>query len=199
MGRKSKAKERRPEILKSAYEVVKQEGLENTTLSKIAAHMGVATSLLTHYFKSKIDIIESLGEYLSDSYNETVFVDFSKIKDPDERLNAVLDARFWEFSNENLDDRVWYDVFNMSLRNDKIKKSFTEFYEHDLDLAEKDLEVALGDSSEGVNRRNLGMALIMMMEGIGYYYSIVDDKDGVNGAAGIMKDMVLTYIEKLKE
>lgn len=199
MGRKSKADERRPEIIKSAYEVVKREGLENTTLAKIAEHMGVATSLLTHYFKSKIDIIESLGEYLSEKYNESVIVDFSKIKNPQERLNAVLDARFWEYKNDEPDDMVWYDVYNLSLRNDRIKKSFIQFYENDLQLAMNDLKAALGNSTDGVKREDLGAALIMMMEGIGYYNSIMGEKQDMNGAAEVMKDMVLTYLEKLKE
>ena len=199
MGRKSKADERRPEILKNAYEVVKREGLENTTLSKIAEHMGVATSLLTHYFKSKIDIIESLAEYLSEIYNESVVVDFSKVTDPQERIEAVLNARFWEYKSETLDDRVWYDVYNLSLRNKRIKKSFTEFYERDKQLAIEDLKAALGDSSTDVDIEDLGTALIMMMEGIGYYYSIMKDKQDINGAAEVMKDMALTYLNKLKK
>ncbi|MDC7226276.1 MAG: TetR/AcrR family transcriptional regulator [Spirochaetales bacterium] len=199
MGRKSKADERRPEILEHAYQVVKREGLENTTLAKIAEDMGVATSLLTHYYKSKIDIIESLGEYLSEKYNATVEVDFSKIEDPQQRLNAVLDARFWEYKNDEPDDKVWYDVYNLSLRNDRIKKSFTEFYENDLKLAMNDLEAALNGATGGVNREDLGTALLMMMEGIGYYNSIMSEKQDISGAAEVMKDMVLTYLDKLKE
>ena len=52
--------------------------------------MGVATSLLTHYFKSKLDIIESLAEYLSEIYDDSVVVDFSKVEDPQKRIEAVL-------------------------------------------------------------------------------------------------------------
>lgn len=199
MGRKSKAKERKPEILKSAYEVVKREGLENTTLARIAEHMGVATSLLTHYFKSKIDIIESLAEYMSEIYDESVVVDFSKIKDPKQRIEAVLDARFWEYTTETLDDRVWYDVYDLSLRNERIKQCFVELYERDKKVAMKDLKVALGEASDGRGHEDLGTALIMMMEGIGYYYSIMHDEQDINGAAEVMKDMVLTYIDKLNK
>ena len=198
MGRKSKADERKPEILKSAYEVVKREGLENTTLAKIAEHMGVATSLLTHYFKSKIDIIESLAEYLSEIYNKTVFVDFSKIEDPQERIEAVLDARFWEYTNDTLDDKVWYDVYNMSLRNKRIKECFINMYDIDKKAATADLIAALGPDNDSVNSGDLGTALIMMMEGIGYYYSIMGNRQDLGGSAEIMKDMFLTYLEKLK-
>ena len=199
MGRKSKADERKPEILKSAYEVVKREGLDNTTLAKIAEHMGVATSLLTHYFKSKLDIIESLADYLSEIYDQSVVVDFSKIKDPRERIEAVLNARFWEYKSDVLDDRVWYDVYNLSLRNDRIKDCFTGFYERDKQVAMKDLKAALGDSLDIKGREDLGTALIMMMEGIGYYYSIMQDHQDIDGAAEVMKDMVMTYLDKIKE
>ena len=199
MGRKSKAGERKPEILKSAYEVVKREGLENTTLAKIAEHMGVATSLLTHYFKSKLDIIESLAEYLSEIYDDSVVVDFSKVEDPQKRIEAVLNARFWEYKSEVLDDRVWYDVYNMSLRNERIKECFIGLYERDKKVAMDDLKAALGKALDGQGREDLGTALIMMMEGIGYYYSIMQDHQDIDGAAEIMKDMVLTYLEKIKD
>ncbi|MDC7124942.1 MAG: TetR/AcrR family transcriptional regulator [Spirochaetales bacterium] len=198
MGRKSKADERRPEILKSAYEVVKREGLENTTLAKIAEHMGVATSLLTHYYKSKIDIIESLAEYLSEIYNESVSVDFSSIQDPSERINAVLNARLWEYKNETPDDRVWYDVYNLSLRNDSIKEFLTKMYDQDRAIASEDLTAALGDVAGKVNVDDLGTALIMMMEGIGYYSTLMKEHQDINGAASIIKDMFLTYLDKVK-
>ncbi len=197
MGRKSKADVRRPEILRSAYEVVKRDGLDNTTLAKIAEHMGVATSLLTHYFKSKVDIIESLAEFLSGIYNQSVSVDFSKIEDPQKRIEAVLDARFWEYTNHSLDDRVWYDAYNLSLRNSRIHECFVEMYDQDRQIAMKDLSAALGDAGEE-GHKDLGTALVVMMEGLGYYYSIMKERQDLDGTAKIMKDMVLTYIEKLK-
>jgi len=197
MGRKSKADERKPEILRSAYEVVKREGLENTTLARIAEHMGVATSLLTHYFKSKEEIIRSLADYMVGIYDESVLLDYSKIIDPKERIEAILDARLWEFSRQAVDDQVWYDVYNLSLRNEKIKKCFEDLYKRDAKAVRRELDIIMKAVPDAVDTEALSAAVIMMSEGISYYYSIISDNRHVDAAANLMKDMFISYIEGL--
>ncbi|MBI9107351.1 MAG: TetR family transcriptional regulator [Spirochaetales bacterium] len=198
MGRKSKADERKPEILRSAYEVVKQEGLENTTLARIAEHMGVATSLLTHYFKSKEEIIRQLADYMVGIYDESVLLDYSKITDPKKRIEAILDARLWEFSRQVVEDRVWYDVYNLSLRNERIKKYFKDLYQRDASAVKRELDIVLKDAPDSIDTEALSVAVITMSEGLGYYNSIINDDKHVDAAAALMKDMFMTYFEKLK-
>lgn len=198
MGRKSKAEERRPEILKSAYEVVRREGLENTTLAKIAEHMGVATSLLTHYFKSKIDIIESLADYMVEIYDESVLLEYNKITDPRERIEAILEARLWEFSRQAVEDSVWYDVYNLSLRNERINKCFMDLYKRDTASVKREIEKVLKDSKHADDAEALSAAVIMMSEGISYYYSIISEDKDVDKAVALMKDMFMSYFQKLK-
>ncbi len=198
MGRKSKADERKPEILRSAYEVVKREGLENTTLGRIAEHMGVATSLLTHYFKSKEEIIRQLADYMVGIYDESVVLDYSKITDPRERIEAVLDARLWEFSRQAVEDRVWYDVYNLSLRNEQIKKCFEDLYNRDTTLVKHELDIVLKNTPGSVDTDALATAVIMMSEGISYYYSILNDDEKTDKAAAVIKDMFTNYFNKLK-
>ncbi|MEZ4851774.1 MAG: TetR/AcrR family transcriptional regulator [Bacteroidia bacterium] len=54
MGRKSKAKIRRQEILSHFYEVIIEEGFEGASIGKIAKRMEVNPSLLIHYFSTKM-------------------------------------------------------------------------------------------------------------------------------------------------
>ncbi len=199
MGRKSKADERRPEILKSAYEVVSREGLENTTLAKIAEHMGVATSLLTHYFKSKDDIIESLADYMVEIYDESVMLDYNKITDSRKRIEAILDARLWEFSRQVVEDRVWYDVYNLSLRNKRINKCFEDLYNRDTSAVKREMDIILKDSGIDADPEAVSAAVIMMSEGISYYYSILNDDKKTDAAASVVKEMFISYFEKLEK
>jgi len=60
MGRKSKSESRKPEILQNLYKVVNREGLEGTTLNKVAKEMGVNSGLLVHYYKTKDEMIFAL-------------------------------------------------------------------------------------------------------------------------------------------
>ena len=69
MGRKSKAEERKKEILIHFYEVVKEDGFENASIAKIADRMDVNPSLLIHYFKTKEEMIVDLVDFLLNRYN----------------------------------------------------------------------------------------------------------------------------------
>jgi AcrR family transcriptional regulator len=54
---------KREAILKSARELFKQCGVEQTTMAKIAGKAGIATGTVYLYFKSKADIIDALCDY----------------------------------------------------------------------------------------------------------------------------------------
>ena len=73
MGRKSKAEERKLEILQHFYEVIKEEGFENASIAKIAKSMEVNPSLLIHYFNTKEDMILELVDFLLNRY-ESMFL-----------------------------------------------------------------------------------------------------------------------------
>ena len=197
MGRKSKADVRKPEILRNAYEVVKEEGLDNTTLAKIARRMGVATSLLTHYFDSKEDIIHSLADYMVEIYDESLMLDFKKISDPVKRLEAMLDARFWEYSRQAVDDLVWFDVYNLSLRNRKIRDFFIDLYEGDKKAVVAELNDLMG--KEDADNRDLAVAIIMAMEGISYYNSIMGESEAIEGPVSLLKEMFIDYFKRNKD
>ena len=200
MGRKSKADERKPEILKAAYEVVKREGLEKTTLARIAQHMGVATSLLTHYFKSKEEIIRQLADYMIEKYDETLILDFSRIEDPRERLDVILKARFWEYSRDEIDDKVWFDVYNLSLRNEVVRTCFIDQYKSDQKIVEDELQRILdGFGRSDISSGDLAKALIMMAEGINFYNSFMSEETDIESAVTLMKDMFISYIERSKK
>jgi AcrR family transcriptional regulator len=66
MGRKSKADERRTEIVQAFYHCVVDQGIANASIRKIANQAGVQPSTLHHYFKSKEEIIEEAVVYFTD-------------------------------------------------------------------------------------------------------------------------------------
>ncbi len=66
MGRKSKADERRTQIIQAFYQCVAEQGIANASIRKIANQAGVQPSTLHHYFKSKEEIIEEAVVYFTD-------------------------------------------------------------------------------------------------------------------------------------
>ena len=60
MGRKSLKETRQKEIVKAFYSVAKREGLEKTSIAKVAENMKINPSLVIHYFKSKQELESSV-------------------------------------------------------------------------------------------------------------------------------------------
>jgi len=198
MGRKSKAGERMPEILENAYKVAEDSGLQNTTLSAIAGRMGVATSLLTHYFKSKDDLIISLIHYMVDKYDQALILDFKLISDPRERLEAILDSRLMEYSRLVIEDKVWYEVFGMAFRNERIKKSLESLYRKDLEYLTSEIMNLTGQRKPGGEVcENLSRMILIMMEGANYYFGATGDTKGTQSAVKAMKSMYLLYFREI--
>jgi len=198
MGRKSKAEERMPEILENAYKVAKDSGLQNTTLSAIAGRMGVATSLLTHYFKSKDDLIVSLIHYMVDKYDQALILNFKLISNPRKRLEAILDSRLMEYSRLVIEDKVWYEVFGMAFRNERIKKSLESLYRKDLEYLTSEILSLTGQGKlEKEVCETLSRMILIMMEGANYYFGASGDIEGTQSAVKAMKSMFLLYFHEL--
>ena len=68
MGRKSLKEERQKEIVIAFYKVAKKEGIENTSIAKVADMMGVNPSLVMHYFKTKDDLLQALVDFNLEKY-----------------------------------------------------------------------------------------------------------------------------------
>lgn len=66
MGRKSKADQRRTEIIEAFYHCVTQEGIAGASIRKIAAKARVQPSVLHHYFAGRDEIIEEAVVYFTD-------------------------------------------------------------------------------------------------------------------------------------
>ena len=94
MGRKSKAKIRRQEILSHFYEVIIEEGFEGASIGKIAKRMEVNPSLLIHYFSTKDAMVIGLIDYIMSTYSSHIIPDFLSVEDPQERWDDVVDVVF---------------------------------------------------------------------------------------------------------
>ena len=56
----------REKILQAAFDVLSQQGYENTSIKDIAEHAGVAQGLVHYYFKSKQQLVLAVLEFVCD-------------------------------------------------------------------------------------------------------------------------------------
>lgn len=68
MGRKSLQAVRRSQILDACEEIVLEEGLEPTSLARVADRVGLDRTTLHHYFRTRNDLLAGLVERIVDGY-----------------------------------------------------------------------------------------------------------------------------------
>lgn len=174
MGRKSLKEVRQKEIVEAFYKVAKKEGLENTSLAKVAKEMGVNTSLVLHYFGSKDELIYGLIDFIMKRY-EKLYTPKNGIKTDESNLKRILDNLFSREWNDVVDDSVFYSGFTLAFRNEKIKAAYKDLHENLRFLLEKAIAKAKKDGEVHVENPTEAADLIyILVEGTYYYLSLYD-------------------------
>jgi len=176
MGRRSIKHIRQREIVEAFYEVARLEGLENASISKVAAHLDIRPSLVMHYFNTREELIFALIEYNLERY-KMMFRTHADAPDRSQRIVGMIDNLFSKQWNLLFDDGVFYSCYALIFRSEKIKALYKSVH----DSLRQFLAVQLaGGVEEGVleltNCRKTADQIFIIVEGAYYYLSLMDDK-----------------------
>lgn len=128
-GRKNQNAElRKPEILDGYYRVLITQGLEGTSISKIAKHLGIHPSLILHYFKNKNNLRLALIELMVSKFKSQHLINFDHIADDRERFTALIDMLFSYEWSRTVDPGVHYGFYYQSYRDQEIAGLFHEMF-----------------------------------------------------------------------
>lgn len=199
MGRKSKAKDRRKEILSHFYDVIIDEGFEGASFAKVARRMDVNPSLLVHYFSSKDAMVLGLIDHVISTYSAQILPDFSKVENPAERWDDVVDvvSRIqWDLF---LNSTVFYSAYTLSLRNEDIRQQFVELYAGVRDRLEEEISHA---SQAGIidviDTRRAAELIITLMEGTNFYRHVWDDAPSPEERRKLLRDTLTQMFQSGK-
>ncbi|AHF14728.1 TetR family transcriptional regulator [Niabella soli] len=176
MGRKSLKEPRQKEIIKAFYKVAKKEGLEETSIAKIAEVMKINPSLIVHYFKNKQELVYALIAYILDKYlliYNVENIDVPTLTD----LKKVIDNLFSKQWNSLFDDGLFYSCYALTFRDKKVKQMyhtigstlrsrlavFLASCKHEKILSMKNIE-------------EVADKLFVLVDGSYFYVSLVSDK-----------------------
>ncbi len=124
MGRKSIKEIRQLEIIKVYYKVAKKEGLENTSIAKIAKVMDINPSLIIHYFQSKEELTYALIDYTLDKYLQIYRVDRDNQSGLRTVLVKVVEDLFSKKWNKLFDDGLFYSCYALAYRDKEVKAMY---------------------------------------------------------------------------
>lgn len=177
MGRKSIRNIRCKEIIEVFYEVAVNEGLENTSIAKIASEMDCNPSLIIHYFNSKEELINGLIDHILEKYLELFSTNEEEIKSKDAFLE-ILGRMFSRAWNNLIDDGVFYSCYALTFTNEKVRKKFRELHQQ---LRVRLTELLKSGIEKGyLNAQNLeekAELFFVILEGAYYYTSLLEEPE----------------------
>lgn len=191
MGRKSKAKIRQKEILSHFYDVIIDEGFEGASIAKIAKRMDVNPSLLIHYFSTKDAMVVGLMDHIVSTYSAQLFPDFSKVNDPKERWEDVVDVSSRIQWDRIMNNTVFFSFYTLALRMPEIKKRFTELYDGIRNTLSD--EIAHANQQGVIDIENPALEaekLISLIEGHNFIYSIKEEEVDMDKRAEALKKRI---------
>lgn len=193
MGRKSLKKIRQREIVKAFYTVSRKEGLEKTSIAKVAYHLNINPSLIIHYFKSKEELLLVLIDYILERYHGIYKDNIGLISK--EKLIQQIDMLFSRKWNRLFDDGVFYSCYALIYRNKKIKARFRVLHDtlrallsETLGNARKNNIIAVGNIKETTE------LIFILVEGVYYYCGLIDDEKEVDRQLELCKNKVFELL-----
>ncbi len=173
MGRKDKSEARRREILEASYKVVAKSGLEGATLKSIGREMGVAPSLLMHYFANKEELIQSLVDYMIQKMDSTFLERLQDIPTAKERLELFLEKNLSFELPDAVDSKVFYGAFYLSINDERVRQSFRRIYDHDQAVIRRLVaDYAAEAGLQGLLPELIAIQIVSLIEGL-YLYKVV--------------------------
>jgi len=89
-------KTRQKQILDASLNLIKEGGIQNLTMKRIAAKVGISEQAIYRHYKSKQDILCTIINYFNE-YFESVFKAVSSIPNVEERMLAFIDGHLSYF------------------------------------------------------------------------------------------------------
>lgn len=191
MGRKSLKETRQKEILKAFYSIAKKEGLENTSIAKVAKHMDINPSLIIHYFSTKEDLLISLNDYILEKYLALYSSNAGSIESKED-LMEIIDKLFSRKWNRLFDDSVFYSFYAQTYQSSRLKEKFKNL--HDT-LHLKFEEALLQANTKGIiavdNIKVTALQIFSLIDGAYYYLGLVSDKNEYEEKVAVYKQLVM--------
>ncbi|UCF96906.1 MAG: TetR family transcriptional regulator [Spirochaetaceae bacterium] len=196
MSRKDIPDRRRKEIMESCYQVIARKGLEGATLKRIGREMGVAPSLLIHYFKNKEELMVALVEYMVEKMETTLLPGLEKLKNAKERLSYYIDKTLNFDVAQTVDDKVFYGCFYLALKDERIRKSFQRMYNRDSDIVIRLINDYVEEEGiTGIDPEQIAVQITSYIEGFYIYRVVFGDTPKFQRAVRGLKQLLWYVLE----
>jgi len=187
---------RKPEILEGYYNVLIEEGLEGSSISKIAKRLDIHSSLIFHYFQNKDNLTFELIELMIDKFKSVHLLKFEHIKDDEERFVALIDTIFSYQWSRTVDPGVHFGFYYQSFRDEKTLARFRKMF---FWLKEFLRDQLIFFNSKGIIRvldaEKAAEYIVTLMEGLEFHNQFLSNGQPFEIFAETAKKSVLTLLK----
>ncbi len=170
MRKNQTAETRKPEILENFYQVIIAEGIEGTSIGKIAKRMNIHPSLIIHYFKNKKNMTLALADFLIEKYEAPEFLQFNHIENMEKRFDALMNTIFSFEWSRTIDPGVHFCFYYLSFRYPDIRNRYEHIIRRFRDYLIEEFE---GYRQKGIvktsNTRMAADLIVTLMEGLEFH------------------------------
>lgn len=141
--------ERREEILKAAYEILGQDGLEALHARSVAARVGVNHALVHYYYRRRDDLLLAVADYLKTRFEADVAHFQKDAADASDRVEAnLIQCEAYCKPTSRL-YRAWASLFVAAQTSRALRKSLLDFWSSWVGRIESEIEA--GGKEKSVN------------------------------------------------
>lgn len=195
MGRKSLKEVRKKEIIKVFYNLARKNGLENTSIAKIAAKMEINPSLIIHYFQTREDLVYGLIDYILDKYKLIYKVSAANADDPKKALLEIISNIFSKKWNALFDDGLFYGCYAMTFHDPKVRDLYKKLLDSLRELLTGHIEQCRQDGVLDVEDvETAADNIFVLIDGAYFYLSLVSDKQEYEVRLGKYRQQALSIL-----
>ena len=182
---------RKPEILEGYYNVLIREGLENTSVSKIAKELNIHTSLIFHYFQNKENLTFELVQLMIEKFKSVHLLNFEHIENDQERYKALLDLIFSLQWSRTVDPGVHFGFYYQSFRDQRTLEHLQGMFAWLRDYIEEQLKIfAQGGIIRVSDTRKAADYIVTLMEGLEFHSQFLGEGKPFEDFAATVKESV---------
>ena len=187
---------RKPEIVRSFYETVLEQGLEGASIAKVAARIQIHPSLILHYFGNKESLTLALVDYVVDEYTRLFENVRLKGLGPEARLEKLLDTVWSRRYYEKIHIASSFAMIAVSFRNPAIHEkiqglylNFRQFLIREIRAARQAGVIQTHDPEGAANR------IVTLIEGARHFRHFFIPETDVNAYNRDMKTVTRAIVE----
>lgn len=187
---------RKPEILEGYYDVLIAEGLEGSSISKIAKRLDIHSSLIFHYFQNKDNLTFELIELMIEKFKSVHLLEFSHIQDDEDRFSALIDMIFSYQWSRTVDPGIHFGFYYQSFRDERTHERLKKMFTWLKDFLQEQL---LSFNSKGIiqvtDAEKAAEYIVTLMEGLEFHAQFLGNGQPFDYFAETAKKSVIALLK----